>query len=243
MLLPLLLVLQQGLPTVGDTVWITRAYPVARDVSLRPRALAPTPAVEPLGPPEVVARGGDVVVRYPLVVWQPGRHRIEVPGPILVRRDGWSDTLRASAEVLEVASVLPDAPRDSIAPRPPLGMVERRPRTVLPVVVLLGLAALPLAVLHRRWRRAGPAPPAPAPPKVALPSRDRLEEWIAAGELRTAAMGLRLHLLAAAEQGDPDAPALEERLRALRFAETGAPELEAACRAAVEWMRDREGEE
>ena len=37
------------------------------------------------------ARG--TLVRYPVALWYPGDHVLTMPGPVLVRRDGSSDTL------------------------------------------------------------------------------------------------------------------------------------------------------
>lgn len=237
----LLLALQQApLPTVGDTVWVVRTHPLPGDVLIRPRPITATPAVEPLGSPEVVQSGGEVRLRYPLVVWRPGRHQVEVPGPILVRRDGWSDTLRPTFAVIEVASVLPARSRDSLAPQPAFDILPRTSPSPLPVIVLLGLVALPLVPLHWWWRRRGPAPPHRPAPRPPLTEAERLQRWVLLGEARAAAEGW--HQLVVHRAGpEPDEPTrrLLARLRAARYEPHAVDDAAAACAAAADWYAAR----
>lgn len=243
MLLFVLLALQDApLPTVGDTVWVVRTHALRADVSIRPRPIAATAAVEPLGAPEVIQSGAEARVRYPLVVWRPGDHRIEVPGPILVRRDGWSDTLRATTAVIRVASVLPAGPRDSLAPQPPHDILMRSSTSWLPVLFLLVLTSLPLGVLHWWWRRRGPEPDASTPGRPAELDRARLDAWVAAGEIRTAAEGWH-HRIAMRAGPVPDEATrpLLERLRRVRYEAVSLDEGVRACRDAAAWDAARGG--
>ena len=166
MILTLLLLAQQPdpLPSVGDTVWITRTLAVPAGVTVRPRPISATAVAEPLGPPEVTRIEGNVRVRYPMVAWQPGEHSIAVPGAILVRADGWSDTLPDGRARITVASVLPDTARDSLSPFPPQSPVERTDHSLVPVLLLALFAAAALVPFHWWWGRRGPAVAVARPP-------------------------------------------------------------------------------
>ena len=60
-----------------------------------------------------------VLVRYPLVLWYPGDQALSMPGPVLIRRDGSSDTLAATKVTLRVRSLLPaGARRTALKPEP-----------------------------------------------------------------------------------------------------------------------------
>ena len=220
----LLLLPQQAGPTVGDTVWVTHQVRIPRGMSVRPRPVAASAAFEPLGVPEVVAEDREVTIRYPLVMWQPGSHRVELPGVILVRADGWSDTLAPAVAVIEVRSVLPGPPNDTIPPRPAQAVVARTAPALLPVLVLLILALVLLLPLHWWWRRRGrglrqrePVVPVPARATQLVPAT--IAHWAEAGELRMAAEGWAQYLgQRLVVRDDPALSALVERLRAARFA-------------------------
>ena len=242
MLALLLLLQQQPGPTVGDTVWVTQEIRVNRGVSVRPRPVTPSPVVEPLGPPEVVAAEREVTVRYPLVLWQPGRHTIELPGVILVRSDGWSDTLAPAVAAIDVRSVLPGPPSDSIPPRPAQTIVARTSPALLPVLVFLALALLLLLPLHWWWRRKGrpagrpdrrTAPSGGAKRAPGHPERSEgfllptvISGWSDAGEMRVAAEAWAAYLEPRLRiRDDPALQALIERLRAARFSADGQDQL------------------
>lgn len=218
-------------PTVGDTVWITQDVRVGRGVSVRPRPVPATPALEPLGPPEVIAEDRTVTIRYPLVMWQPGRHSIELPGVILVRADGWSDTLAPATATITVRSVLPGPPSDTMPPAPPQRIVARSDTALLPVLVLLGLALVVLLPVHWWWRKRGATHRESrvvrresregifAPPET-------IRTWVDAGELRMAAEGWALYLKQRlAVRQDPAVESLVDRLEAARFSTEGETEL------------------
>jgi hypothetical protein len=240
-MLALILALQQGPPpTVGDTVWITRTFTVASGVSVRPRPIAPGAVVQPLAPPEIALVGNQVRLRYAVVAWQPGRHVVEIPGVILVRRDGWSDTLPAATETVEVASVLPAGRRDTLAPKAPAGFVGRSRRSSLPVLLLLVVALVLLLPLHWRWRRRGPVPLPVAPHRVAPPGAAVLTAWANAGEFRAALDGWQ-HLVSGALAARPDAAgdALLERLRRARYQPDDPAQWSGLCAEAEVWAAAR----
>jgi hypothetical protein len=212
----LVLLLQGRPPTVGDTIWVRRQVPAAAGVTVRAADWKPEGDVELLGPAEVTRRGETVEVAYPLVVWRPGQHRLEVPGPLRLGTDGTVDSLPAQVLQVGVASVLPDPAVDSApAPQPAVGIVRRSTASPLPLLVLAVLATLLLLPLHLWWRRRGPplgAAPAAAPAPV-LP----LERWAAAGESRAVLAAVTARLRAAIAAREPEAhPALDtEALLAL----------------------------
>jgi hypothetical protein len=222
-MLALVLLLQQAGPTVGDTVWITQDIRVPRGMSVRPRPVTASPALEPLGTPEVVAEEREVTVRYPLVFWQPGRHTIELPGVILVRSDGWSDTLAPAVAIVDVRSVLPGPPSDTIPPRPAAQVVARTSPGLLPVLVLLLLAALLLIPLHGWWRRRGKSRKNSRESRVTRREKGTIDpavlaRWIEAGELRLAAEGWAQYLRQRlAVRDDAELAGLVEQLQAARF--------------------------
>lgn len=232
-MLALLLLLQQAGPTVGDTVWVTQEVQIPRGMSVRPRPVTATQAVEPLGPPEVVAQERQVTIRYPLVMWQPGRHTVELPGAILVRADGWSDTLAPAVATIDVRSVLPGPPSDSIPPKPPQDAVARTTPALLPVLVLTLLMLVLLLPLHLWWRKRGHGlrtekrETAPAPRSSVLDTA-ALTRWSDAGELRMAAEGWAGYLgQRLVVRDDPELARLVARLRAARFSHDGEDDLAA----------------
>jgi hypothetical protein len=221
----------QAGPAVGDTVWISRALAVPAGIAVRPRPIRPTAVVEPLGPPEVALVEGVIRIRYPVVAWRAGQHDVTVPGPILVRNDGWSDTLPDWTAAVEILSVLPLGKRDSLPPRPAIDLVSRPSRSGLPAALLVGAAVLVLVPVHWAWRRRGRAPaPAPALPSAAA---EMLVGWAESGEGRAAAEGWRVRLeprLATVE--DPEVRDVVSALRAARYAPHSIEELQLLCRRA-----------
>jgi hypothetical protein len=189
MSLLLLALLQGAAPTVGDTVRIERVLGDMGGAVVRPQPWALGELGEQLGPAEVVQGARGAVVRYALVLWYPGEQTITMPGPVLVRRDGSSDTLAATSYRVRVLSVLPAGePRSTLAPKPATAAVPIVSVSVLPLAILGGVAALGLAVVAFLWRRRGRAPLRPAKLE-AFPPPDRLARWAAAGEYRAALEG------------------------------------------------------
>jgi hypothetical protein len=178
---------QEGDPTMGDTIWLTRTVAVPAGRTLRTADWSPPDPVELLGPPRVTLRGDSADVTYLVVVWRTGSESVELPGPILLGANGAVDSLPGQSITLHIRSVLPAVPPDSVvAPQPRADFVPRRTLSVLPLLVLWLVAGLLLAPLHWWWRRRGkerqvftlPPPRGGEPP---------LARWADAGESRAVA--------------------------------------------------------
>jgi hypothetical protein len=179
-------VLQAAAPTVGDTVWLSRTVAVPAGHVVRAADWDPADPVESLGRPRVVVAGDSAEIAYPVVIWKPGRQLIELPGPLLLGPGGTVDSLAGERVRLEVGSVLPAVPPDSVLPpQPRAGLITRRELSLTPLVLLWCVALALLVPLHLRWRRrgkpvrsTGPGPELPDPP---------LARWADAGEYRALA--------------------------------------------------------
>jgi hypothetical protein len=235
MLLALMVLVQAGeQPAVGDTVWLRRVLTLPGGMSVRPRPIGSTAALEPLGPPEVASSGREITIRYPVVFWRPGNHRVEMPAVIVVRSDGFSDTLASVATSVEIRSVLPaGAKRDSLQPAPPAEAVARSTPSPLPLTLLAVVAALTLIPVHYWWRKRGPT--APAVPTVAGhgPDPKDIAAWVEAGELHAAADAYARLLAGRGSGTDPSVQALVGRLHEARYGALGQAELLALCRDAA----------
>lgn len=170
-------------PTVGDTIWVTRSVAVPNGYAVRPNGWTLTGAVELLGQPTVERAGDSAMVRYPLVAWDPGRHTVIVPGPILIAPSGAEDTLPPRSMTLTVRSVLPaGVPDSAIQIQPGIGVVTRGEASPGPLAVAMVVATI-VVVLLRWWRRRPgriTASRIPALPVAVAP----LESWHLAGEDR-----------------------------------------------------------
>src|SRR5690348_3318775 len=96
MILAALLLLQQvPLPTVGDTVWVSRSLRAPAGSVVRPAPWPddPTADVQPLGPAVVSRLGDSIEIRYPLVAWTPGEHPVDIPGPTIIGPGARVDSL------------------------------------------------------------------------------------------------------------------------------------------------------
>ncbi len=221
-MIALLCLLQAAAPTVGDTIWVARSLRPPRGAEVRAPAWTPSGAVELVGPPVVVARGDSVELRFPLVAWLPGPHTIELPGPVLLLRDGRVDSLPPQPVTLTVASVLPNLPGDSTpAPQPPAETVRRSLRSVVPLAVLLTVALALLVPFHLWWGRRGPAPPRPP---AAAPAGIPTEDWIRAGEGRAVVNAAAARLRAAIAQAVPDAHRALDTEACLHAVRAGRPD-------------------
>jgi hypothetical protein len=186
------LLLLQAAVTVGDTVWIERAVGPVGTAVIRPQPWTVGTIGQQLGPAEVRSGAEGVVIRYALVLWYPGEHLLTMPGPVLVKRDGSSDTLAASSVRLRVTSVLPSgAQRTTIPPKPARTPVPLADRTLLPLAMLTLIVLIVWAVAVFLWRRRGPLPPTPPsrPPARAFHDPATLKAWAGAGEHRAALDG------------------------------------------------------
>jgi hypothetical protein len=182
----LILLTQASPPTVGDTIWLERSVEVPAGAEVRAAPWKPDGDVGLLGRPVVRREGTLATVAYPAVAWRAGTHTILVPGPVVIGRDGVTDSLPAEARTIEVASVLPPGqPPERLQIQPQVGIVAERITSPWPLLAALFFAGALFAPLAWWWRRRG-APlvmPRPSPVKAPPP----LEEWAEAGELRAVA--------------------------------------------------------
>ena len=201
----LLLQASAAAPTVGDTIWLARTVSVPEGHVVRAPADSLTGPVELLGPPQIVPQPGGVLIRYPAVAWEPGRHTVALPGPVLVGPDGLADSVASFDVTITVRSVLPQAQTESLPVQPATGLVERRRSTPVPLLVLTAIAALLLVPVHLWWRRRGPRAEAAAAPgtSAGVP----FARWADAGEQRAvlaaAAAVLRTVITGAVPQARP----------------------------------------
>ena len=199
--------LQAALPTVGDTIWVTRTIELPAGRSLRASGWEVAEPVELLGPPRISLRGGSAEVSYPIAIWRAGFHTVQVPGPLLLSPDGGVDSLRPEAVTLRVASVLPRPATDtSLRPQPRADFVPRPVTTPLPLILLLVVAVALLAPLHWWWRRRGRPARRPTAADKGGPARPPLERWADAGESRAVAAAATSRLRAALAARLPAAP-------------------------------------
>ena len=195
------MLVQGTAPTVGDTVWLSRTVRVPSGHVVRAAEWEPSDPVELLGRGRVVMAGDSARISYPVVLWRPGQHTIQLPGPLLLGPGGTVDSLAAERVSVEVRSVLPPVPQDSaLAPQPRAGLVSRRVVSLAPVAVLW-LASLALLLpIHLWWRRRGKPIPT-APPVVWADALELpLGRWADAGEYRAVANVAAARLRAAVEQ-------------------------------------------
>ncbi len=186
MLLSLVLLLQQSPPTVGDTIWLERTVETPPGAEVRAAQWTPAEPMGLLGHPVIRRVGGQTVVSYPAVAWNAGTINLQIPGPIVIRSDGTTDSLPAESRTIVVASVLPDSlPPERLPVQPEAGIVIERVTTPYPVLVALLIATLLFVPLAWWWVRTGPTMPAfKTPADLVLPP---LAEWSEAGEPRAVA--------------------------------------------------------
>ena len=203
-LLALLLVLQATPPTVGDTVWLGRTVRIPTGYTVRAGDWEPADPFQLLGRPRVIVSGDSARITYPLVVWRPGHHEVQLPGALLLGPGGTVDSLAGQPISLEVRSVLP--PGDStVAPQPSAALVERHVVTLAPMAGLWTLTIVLLLPLHLWWRRRGkPARAAATLPRPEAPEAS-LSRWADAGEHRAVASLATAQLRAALADRLPSA--------------------------------------
>ncbi len=170
--------------TVGDTLWVRRTVAVPAGREVRPPEWRPAGDVEVLGRPRVVRRGDSVEIAWPVTLWAPGQHTVQVPGPALLAADGHVDSLPPATFTLVAASVLPATPPDTgLRPQPSVPTVPLQERSLVPLLLLIGLTGLVLLPAHLLWRRRGKpiSVPNAGPSPTSEPPVERWTEW---GETR-----------------------------------------------------------
>ena len=210
-------------PTVGDTIRLERAFPVRDGWQVRAGKLGATDAVEPLADAAVLRSADGWVVRYAVVAWKPGVHKLALPPLWLLGPDGRVDSTAGGTTTFRVASVIPDSLR---SPSPqgllaPLRAAHQDPLPPLVAVTLAGgLLGAGMVARRRRPRALEPAPPVPVEREV--PDT----RWLAAGEPKAVAARAIWRLRAALARAVPDAhPALDtgECLAVVERARPDAP--------------------
>ena len=180
--------------TVGDTVWVERVLGEVGTATVRPQPWSLGDLGEQLSPAEVLQGARGTTVRYALVLWYAGDRVITMPGPVLVHKDGSSDTLATSSYRVSIQSVLPPGvARSTLAPKPVRNTLTLTTVSWTPLIVLTGWVLLAVAAVAYFWRRRGKPVVRPATMET-LADPDVLERWAAAGELRTALEGWSWHL-------------------------------------------------
>jgi hypothetical protein len=209
-----LLLMQGTQATVGDTVYLERTLGNVGGAVVRPQQWSLGSLGLQLGPADVRQGAAGAVVRYGLVFWYPGEHTLTMPGPVLVRRDGRSDTLPASTVHVSIWSVLPpNARKSTLAPKPPSRPVPLAAETPLPALVLSGAALLGLAMAALRWRRRGRVRPR-ASRTTGHQTPEVLVRWAAAGEFLAALEGWNRLLARRQASGDSSEATEAQALRA-----------------------------
>lgn len=207
-------------PTVGDTVWLERTITVPPGWQVRAGRLEATADLEPLGDPAVLASAHGWVVRYPVVAWTPGTHRLAVPPLWRLGPDGRADSIPSSTASVAVASVLPDS-ASRPEPRGQLGPLRSSHHDpVPPLVATLVAAGLIGAALA--WRRRAPRPAAPSPPMAVDPEVPDAR-WLAAGEPKAVAARAIWHVRVALAQAVPAAHAALSTAECLAALEQARP--------------------
>ena len=189
-------------PTVGDTVWLERRFPLAPGWRLRPGRLEGGDEVEALGDPVALRSGDDWMVRYPVAAWTPGEHAMAIPPIWRLGPDAQADSVLGGTATFLVQRVIPDSTTVPV-PKPaldPLRADRHDPRPVL-LAVAAAVASLAAALW---WRRR---PPRRLPsPDVSLRRPDIADaRWIDAGEARAVAARASGRLRAALAAAVPEA--------------------------------------
>ncbi len=222
MIAALFVLLQAGLPTVGDTIWIERTVTLPAGADVRPADWTPEGDIGLLGRPVLRRVGGEVIVAYPAVAWSPGSHTVVIPGPVVVRADGRTDSLAPESRTLQVLSVLPaDTAPERLAVQPEAGLVSQRITAPWPLVTFLLIATLIFLPVRWWWFRRGPPMPALTPDASA--TVPPLAEWSEAGESRAVAAIAHRELRTAMLGQLPGVPAGVVDSRLVRIMEEQRP--------------------
>jgi hypothetical protein len=168
--------MQQGLPTVGDTVTIVRHILAPVGAVIDARAPVDSSVATLVAPPVLTREGDSVRVAYTVAVWTAGHNDVVFPGAVIVDQRGHVDTLADAHVSIDVSSVLPARTPATIVPHP-----------ARPWLMRADVSALPFAVLL---------------PLVVVVTDARIAAWLAAGESRLALEHLDAALRAGPEFAD-----------------------------------------
>lgn len=205
-MIALLLLLQGPLPTVGDTIWIERSVEAPAGAEVRASPWAPEGMISLLGRPLLRREGALVIVAYPAVAWSAGRHVVSVPGPVVIRADGTTDSLPSESHTIDVVSVLPAGRSpDSVELQPQTGIIAERVTSPLPLLAALLIATALFSGFRWWWQRRGP--PAGTPRVAGVPTVPPLAEWSEDGEHRAVAAVAALDLRRVVVRQLPGVPA------------------------------------
>lgn len=207
--------IQQGTPTVGDTVTIVRHIVAPPGAVIDARAPIDSSIATLVGPPLLTREGDSVRIAYTVAVWTAGHNDVVFPGVVIVDQRGRVDTLPEAHVPVDVSTVLPARAPGTIAPHPARPWLIGENMSALPFAVLLPLAIALVVLLQWRWRRRGPAPTVvvgapPVPPFTEA----RIAAWTAAGESR-----LALEHLDAALRDRADCAEWRAKVATVRFAD------------------------
>jgi len=208
-------------PTVGDTIWVERTVTVPPGWQVRAGKLDATEDVEALVDPAVLRTAGGWLVRYAVVAWKPGTHKLTLPRVWLLAPDGRADSSAAGTTTFRVASVIPDSllrpsPQGLLAP---LRAAHENP---LPPVLAASLAvALLVAGVARRRRAPRVLDPAPqVPVEREVPDT----RWLAAGEPKAVAARAIWRVRAALARAVPAAHDALDTAECLAVVEQARPD-------------------
>jgi hypothetical protein len=210
-------------PTVGDTIWIERAVVVPAGWQVRAGKVDATATIEPLAEPAVLRSAAGWVVRYAVVAWKPGAHKLLLPPLWLLSPGGRADSTAGITASFRVASVIPDSLRQP-SPQGLLAPLRAAHRNPVPPLAAVTLAAALLAagVTRRRRRPRALEPVPPVPLEREVPDT----RWLAAGEPKAVAARAIWRLRAELARVVPEAhPALatDECLLVVERARPDAP--------------------
>ena len=218
-------VLQGKGPSVGDTIWVRRTVSVPAGHTVRAGDWEPADPVQLLGRARVVVTGDTAQIAYPVVVWRPGQHTVELPAPLLLGPDGTVDSLRSERVRLDVTSVLQPVRGDSaLRPQPRAALVGRRVVSPAPVALLWLAALMLLLPIHLWWRRRGKPTRAVTAPLPTGALEPPLARWADAGEHRAVANVATAQLRATLAQRVPAAHAGLDTARVIAELAAAQPE-------------------
>jgi hypothetical protein len=224
MILALLALLQGPPPTVGDTIWLERNVDLPPGAEIRAGPWDSDADLALLGHPVIRREGNRATIAYPAVAWTAGLHTVLVPGPVVIRQNGVTDSMPAEPRAILVQSVLPAGqPPEKLPVQPEAGLVAEQITSPWPVVVLLLVAAILFWPVAWWWLRPGPSM---AVTRLGGPAEIPLAIWAEAGEPRAVAAAAARALrsaITAQVRGIPPGIVTERLIRVVQEQRPGWP--------------------